>query len=90
LAEAQIDKYGRILIPKEIRERLGLKPETSFEVTVRGSEIILRMKNTDLDKEVEELAAFLEREAPKPFMNKSSRGDSKWLSERYRLRKLGL
>jgi len=90
LAIAEIDRYGRVLIPKEIRERLGLKPNTPLEVSVKGREIVLGMKNTDLDGEIRELAAFLEREAPEPFVGAPSKGDSKWLSRRYCLRKLGL
>jgi len=90
LASAELDRYGRVLIPREVRERLGLKPKTPLEVTVRGREVVLRVKDVDLDREVERLAAFLEREAPEPFVNEPSKGDSKWLSRDYCLRKLGL
>ncbi len=90
MAIVEIDRYGRVLIPREVREMLGLKPKTPLEVIVKGTEVVLRVKNTDLDGEIRELAAFLEREAPEPFVNAPSRGDSKWLSKRYCLRKLGL
>ncbi|MFQ6095975.1 MAG: AbrB/MazE/SpoVT family DNA-binding domain-containing protein [Candidatus Bathyarchaeia archaeon] len=90
MARVEIDRYGRILIPREVRERLGLKPKTPLEVAVRGSEVVLRVKNADLDAEVKELATFMEREAPEPFVNEPSKGDSKWLSKEYCLRKLGL
>ncbi|MEM6785343.1 MAG: AbrB/MazE/SpoVT family DNA-binding domain-containing protein [Bacteroidota bacterium] len=30
-----IDKFGRILIPKQLRERLGLTPGTEFDLDVR-------------------------------------------------------
>ena len=39
---ASMDERGRVMIPKELRERLGLMPEQSLLVEVRGEEIVLR------------------------------------------------
>ena len=36
-----IDRAGRVVIPKEIRDRLALEPDSSIEVTVDGDEIRL-------------------------------------------------
>jgi len=85
-----IDKYGRVLIPKEVRNRMGLKPGTTLDIAVRGDEIVLKPRDVDLEKRIEELEEFLEREAPKAFVNPSYRDDSKWFSRDYCLRKLGL
>ena len=85
-----IDKYGRILIPKDVRERLGLRPGTTLELLVKGNEIVLRPFYVDLERRVKEVAEYLAREAPKAFVNVPRRGDSKWLSREYCLRKLGL
>ncbi len=38
---ASIDRAGRVVIPKEIRDRLSLEPDASLEVTVEGDEIRL-------------------------------------------------
>ncbi len=38
---ANIDKLGRVVIPKEIRDRLSLGPESSVEITIEGDEIRL-------------------------------------------------
>lgn len=35
-----IDKFGRVVLPKKIRERLGVRPGTEFEVE-EGDEFIL-------------------------------------------------
>lgn len=37
-----IDKFGRVLIPKPIREKLGFKPEQSLEMQLIDGEITLR------------------------------------------------
>lgn len=90
LAETEVDKYGRVLIPKEVRGKLGLKSGEKLELKVKGPEIVLRIRDPDLEKKVKELADFVEREAPEPFVSEISKGDSKWLSKKYSLRKLGL
>lgn len=45
--EAKIDDYGRIVIPKEVRDKLGIESGTSLEIRVDGKEegaITLRPK----------------------------------------------
>jgi AbrB family looped-hinge helix DNA binding protein len=38
----RIDKFGRILIPKSIREKLGFKPNQSLEIQYFDGEITLQ------------------------------------------------
>lgn len=37
-----IDRFGRIVLPKEIRDRMGLSPGNEFEVEEREDAIFLR------------------------------------------------
>jgi len=37
-----IDKSGRIVVPKPLRERLGLKPGTELEAVDQGGGVLLR------------------------------------------------
>lgn len=90
MAESEIDRYGRVLIPKAVRERLGLSDKTLLEISVRGQELVLRPKHKELDEAVHQLVAFLRDQAPRGFVNPPSEGDSKWLSREYCLRKIGL
>lgn len=38
---ASLDKAGRVVIPKEARDQLGLTPEAQFDVTVTGDGLLL-------------------------------------------------
>lgn len=86
---AKIDKYGRLVISKEIRKKLNLEHDTALSITVKGDELILRARRPDLEKKVEELEGYLSANAPKPFTCKAKEG-VKWLTEEYCLKKLGL
>lgn len=41
--QVSIDKFGRILIPKELRSHLGIKPGSVFEISERNHEILLKL-----------------------------------------------
>lgn len=36
-----LDKYGRILIPKRLRELLGITPQTQLVITEEGNKLII-------------------------------------------------
>jgi AbrB family looped-hinge helix DNA binding protein len=38
----RIDKSGRIIVPKPVRERLGLKPDMELEVVEQSGGVLLR------------------------------------------------
>lgn len=42
MGQTSLDERGRIVIPKEAREKLGLKPNQRLLVRVREGEIVLR------------------------------------------------
>lgn len=41
-----LDKFGRILIPKKLRERLGLKPDDVLEVQLEDGKLTLLPQRT--------------------------------------------
>lgn len=41
--ETTLDKFGRVVIPKEIRDDLSLKPGEVLEVEKSGDEVILKL-----------------------------------------------
>ncbi|NOY44297.1 MAG: AbrB/MazE/SpoVT family DNA-binding domain-containing protein [Deltaproteobacteria bacterium] len=40
--EAKLDRFGRVLIPKRVRDHLGLSPGTVLEISERGDAVLLR------------------------------------------------
>lgn len=40
--ELRIDKSGRIVLPKPLRERLGFKPDTELEVVEQPDGVLLK------------------------------------------------
>lgn len=42
-----LDKFGRVLIPKPVRERLGLVPGTSLKLEIGEQDILLRARRSE-------------------------------------------
>ncbi len=52
----RVDSKGRITLPKEVRERVGIKPGSRLIVyTKNGSEIIVRLVSRDPSEELAEI-----------------------------------
>ena len=49
-----IDKFGRLVVPKDIRDRLGLKPGVEIEIEAQESEIVIRQKEHQPPLQVED------------------------------------
>lgn len=54
MGSASLDKRGRVVIPKELRQELGLKPDQNVIIELRGKEIILKPA-LEVEKFIEEL-----------------------------------
>ncbi len=37
-----LDRFGRVVVPKEIRDRLGLRPGAELEIDEKGNEVVLK------------------------------------------------
>lgn len=42
MLEATVDKFGRIVIPKQLRDDLGLKPGSVLQLEEKDHEVILK------------------------------------------------
>ncbi len=37
-----LDRFGRVVVPKDIRDRLGLLPGAEIEIDEKGNEVVLK------------------------------------------------
>ncbi|ADC66522.1 transcriptional regulator, AbrB family [Ferroglobus placidus DSM 10642] len=87
--KVRVDRYGRIVLPKEIRERLGIHENSELTLSVREDEIVIRVQREDLEKKVDDLIEFLKNNAPKAFVSEVEE-EEKWMTRKYGLEKIGL
>ena len=53
MATTKLDRFGRIVIPKPIRDGLGLEPGAELEVEEREDGVLLRPADQDVPLEME-------------------------------------
>ena len=87
----KIDKQGRIIIPKEIRDKLGLH-NTDLKIHVIGNKIIIEPFNSELEQQASEWEKALKNLDIEAFRidHDKEENESKWFSEGYAKQKLGL
>lgn len=56
-AQTRLSAKGQVVIPKEVRDRLGLVEGTVFDVVQRGDEVVLRLPHGRKKLTVEEAEA---------------------------------
>jgi len=84
-----VDRQGRLVLPSNIREVLGLKEGGNVSIRLNGSRLILEPMSKDLEEKVQEwvnIALDLKAEA----LTEVSKESWKWMSIEYAKRKLGL
>ncbi len=88
---SKIDSQGRILIPAEIRRKLGFEPECKVGLIVIGNELVIKKVNTDLKLKVERWKQeLMNRSIPVGVATEIETEDDKWMDKTYAERKLGL
>ncbi|MFQ5821969.1 MAG: AbrB/MazE/SpoVT family DNA-binding domain-containing protein [Candidatus Heimdallarchaeota archaeon] len=88
----KIDKQGRIIIPKELREKLRLRPETSLKIHIMGRKLVIEAYDPDLESNVKNWEQKLKNMIIEPFKidQPDETSEAKWFSEQYARQKLGL
>ncbi len=49
-----LDRFGRVVVPKDIRDRLGLKPGAEIEIGEHGNEVVLKPVEHETPLKLEE------------------------------------
>jgi AbrB family looped-hinge helix DNA binding protein len=62
--ETNLDRFGRVIIPKKVRDKLGLRPGAVLEVQQQGGDVLL--------KPVQEEPRLLEKDGVLVFEGKAS------------------
>jgi AbrB family looped-hinge helix DNA binding protein len=62
---ARVGPKGQVVIPKDVRERLGLKLGSRIVLEIREGELIIRPQ-ADPEKAVEEFCSAVSRKLKKP------------------------
>jgi len=86
-SRVNIDKFGRIVIPKGIQRALGIKPGSELIIELRGSMIIIRPVR-DIDRIIDRWFDKMLKISVKAKYFRPSGG--KWLGDEYVRRKLGV
>ena len=47
IMETMLDRFGRVVLPKEVRERLGLEPGAVLDIEETGTEIRLKPRREE-------------------------------------------
>ncbi len=71
MATTRLSSKGQVVIPEEVRERLGLEPGVRFVVVAEGDVVILKVVTPPSKKEYRELLSQARRQARKAGMTRS-------------------
>jgi transcriptional pleiotropic regulator of transition state genes len=86
----KVDRFGRVLIPRRIRETINLTADTEIEFELRGNELVIRSRDSNLEAAVDDWEHSLKRNLPRAFMVEQADEESKWYPKEYPRVKLGL
>jgi len=85
----KVDKQGRLVLPKEVREKAGIKEDSQLICIVIGERIILEHflieKIQEAFRRLEEVAPSLDLDAVEEVI-----GEDKYVDREYALRKIGV
>jgi AbrB family looped-hinge helix DNA binding protein len=76
LATTKMSSKGQVVIPEEIRKRLGLEAGSLFVVVASKDAVILKTISTPSLEEFDELLKKAQRQARKAGMKQSDIGDA--------------
>jgi len=49
-----VDRFGRVVVPRDIRDRLGMRPGSEIEIDEKGDEVVLRLVEREPSLKVKE------------------------------------
>ncbi|MHA1734016.1 MAG: AbrB/MazE/SpoVT family DNA-binding domain-containing protein [Promethearchaeota archaeon] len=90
VTNSRVDSQGRLLIPVEIRRKVGIQPDSEVKMTLVGNQLVISPVNHDLQEQVERWKKdLLEMHPPVGSVTPHDEG-ARWMDEEYVRRKMGL
>ncbi len=86
----KIDPQGRLLIPVEVRRKIGLQPESEVKLTLVGNQLVIFPINLDLEEQVRSWRTDLEGMRVSVGKVTFPDRDEQWMDEDYARRKMGI
>ncbi|MHA1144804.1 MAG: AbrB/MazE/SpoVT family DNA-binding domain-containing protein [Candidatus Helarchaeota archaeon] len=87
----KVDKQGRILVPAEIRRKMGLNSDSEVQLKIIGNELVIRKISSDLRADVERWKQdLLKFPVHIDVVPEGKETDDKWIGKNYAERKLGI
>ena len=87
-AQTRLSAKGQVVIPKDVRDRLGLLEGTVFDVVERGNEVILKRRDAQpkgitAAEAVREIRSFYRYEGPPVSLDEMREAASKAAVEHF-------
>jgi AbrB family looped-hinge helix DNA binding protein len=74
MSATTVSSKGQVVIPKEVRDRLGWKPGTSLEIEERGDRVVLRQVRRAQRTTIDELRGCLRYDGPAKTIEEMEEG----------------
>jgi len=74
MPDTTVSTKGQVVIPKEIRDRLGWRPGTSLQIEERGDRVVLRQSRRARRTTVDELSGCLPYNGPPKSVEEMDEG----------------
>ncbi len=85
----KVDKQGRLVLPSQVREAIGIKRGGQVILRIDGSKVMLEPMRNDVKVRVQEWENFSIKLKADAFIEELEES-WKWMSREYARRKLGL
>jgi AbrB family looped-hinge helix DNA binding protein len=82
MADTTVSTKGQVVIPKDVRDRLGWQPGTSLEIEEHGDRLVLRQARRVRRTTIDDLRGCLRYDGPPKTLEEMEEGIARGARER--------
>jgi AbrB family looped-hinge helix DNA binding protein len=82
MADTTVSTKGQVVIPKDVRDRLGWRPGTALEIEERGDRVVLRQVRRAQRTTIDDLRGCLRYDGPPMTIEEMDEGIARRARER--------